>query len=194
MARKLWNIFTTAFVVLAVLLAVLLVGVRLAGLEVYTVLSPSMQESYPVGSVVYVQKTDPQDLQVGDAISFMANETTVVTHRIVEIVPDEVDADTLWFRTKGDSNATPDAAPVHHRNVIGKVVFSIPLLGFVTSYIQQPPGLYVAAGVTLVLLVLVCWPKKSKKSNDDPSIAPAEEADAPSAQDDPVTPDTPTLG
>lgn len=160
MARKIWDVFTTLVVVLVVVLAILLVGVRAAGLQVYTVLTGSMQPDYPVGALVYVRPTDPADLQVRDVITFMANETTVVTHRIVEIVPEPTDPDTLWFRVQGDANATPDTEPVHCRNVIGKVVFAIPLLGYVSTYIQQPPGMYVAMGGAAVLLIVAFWPKK----------------------------------
>lgn len=41
--KKTLNIITTMLVVIAVLLAVLLVGVRLVGLQPYTVLSGSME-------------------------------------------------------------------------------------------------------------------------------------------------------
>ena len=164
--QKIWNGFTTLLVVLAVALALLLVGVRIAGFEVFSVLSGSMEPAYPVGSLIYVKKTDPAQLQVGDAITFMANETTVVTHRIAGIVPDDADPDTLWFRTKGDANDSEDVALVHYRNVIGRAVFSIPNLGYLSHYIQNPPGLYVALGCGAVLLIAAFWPTPKKKEQD----------------------------
>lgn len=163
MLKKIWNTVTTLAVILVVILAILLVGVRLAGFDVFSVLSGSMEPTYHVGSLIYVKETNPEDLQPGDTITFMVNETTVVTHRIAGVVPDETDPDTLWFRTKGDANESEDTALVHCRNVIGKAVFSIPYLGFVASYIQQPPGLYVALGCSAVLLILVFLPEGKKK-------------------------------
>ena len=49
--KKTKNAVGTVIVILAVLLAVLLVGVRLTGLQVYTVLSGSMEPAYHVGSI-----------------------------------------------------------------------------------------------------------------------------------------------
>ena len=46
---KLWNAATTLLVTAVVVLAVLLAGVRVLGLQVYTVLSGSMEPAYPTG-------------------------------------------------------------------------------------------------------------------------------------------------
>lgn len=143
---------------LVVLLAVLLVGMRVLGFQVFTVLSGSMEPQYPVGSVIYVKEVDTSELRVGDDITFMANETVVATHRIIEILPDQKDPDTLWFRTQGIANDAPDGSPVHCRNVIGKPVFMVPLLGFVAAFVQQPPGCYIAIAGGVFLLALVFLP------------------------------------
>ena len=50
--KKIWNGFTTVLVCLVVILAVLLVGVRLVGFQVFTVLSGSMEPTYHVGRVI----------------------------------------------------------------------------------------------------------------------------------------------
>ena len=81
--KKIWNIFTTLLVIAAVVLAMLLVGVRLFGLQVYTVLSGSMEPTYHTGSLIYVKKVDPYTLSTGDVITFMLNEETIATHRIL---------------------------------------------------------------------------------------------------------------
>ncbi len=50
-------------------------------------------------------------------------------------------------------------------NIIGKVAFSLPYLGTITNYIQNPPGTYVAilVGAVLIFLVLLTDSKASKK-------------------------------
>lgn len=164
--RKIGSVVSTAAAALAVVLAVLLVGVRLAGLQVFNVLSGSMEPAYPTGSILYVKSVDPAELEVGDPITFMASETAVVTHRIVAIEQDEQDPDVLWLRTKGDANDSEDASAVHCRNVIGTPVFSIPYLGYVSEYIQNPPGIYIAVGAGAALLVLAFWPGGKKKAKD----------------------------
>ena len=161
--KKIWNAFTTVLVTLVVIGAVLLVGVRLVGFDVYTVLSGSMEPTYHTGSVIYVKDVDYTELEAGDVITFMLDEDTVATHRIVEVVPDEEDASVLRYRTKGDANAAEDGGLVHYKNVIGSPVFSIPYLGFVANYIQTPPGTYVAISGGALLLLLVFLPDLFKK-------------------------------
>lgn len=148
---KALNIITTVFVVIAVILAVLLVGVRLVGLQPYTVLSGSMEPTYQTGSLIYVKKVTPEEVKVGQAITFVLNEDLVVaTHRVIEI-----DKENQRFYTKGDANENADGAPVHFNNLIGIPVFSIPYLGYVSTYIQNPPGLYIAIAAGAVLLLLM---------------------------------------
>ena len=161
--KKLWNIVSGILVGLAVFLAILLVGVRLVGFQVFSVLSGSMEPSYHVGSLIYVKKIDPQELKSGDVITFMLDEDTVATHRIVELVPDEKDPTVYRFRTKGDANETVDGKLVHYKNVIGKPVFTIPYLGYVANYIQHPPGTYIAISVGAILLLLVFLPDMFSK-------------------------------
>lgn len=156
--RKVWDVISRILVALVVLLAVALAGVRLAGIKTYAVISGSMEPTYPTGSLLYVKSVDQKELKVGDAITFMLDENTVATHRIIEIIPDEEDSSVLRFRTQGDANETADGAPVHYKNIIGKPVFSIPYLGYFANFVQNPPGLYLAIGFSVVLLLLVFLP------------------------------------
>ncbi len=153
--KKLLNIITTTLVVIAVVLAILLVGVRLVGLQPYTVLSGSMEPTYHTGSLIYVKEVEPEEVEVGQAITFVLNEELVVaTHRVIEI-----DEENQHFYTKGDANASPDGSPVHFENLIGVPVFSIPYLGYLANYIQNPPGTYVAISAGAVLLLLIFLPE-----------------------------------
>lgn len=171
--KKICSVLSTVLVIVAVLLAVALVGVRVVGYTPYTILSGSMEPTYHVGSLIYVKKVDTSTLEPGDPITFALSEDTIATHRIVEVVPDEEDASVIRFRTKGDANDTVDGALVHYKNVLGKPVFTIPYLGYVADYIQHPPGMYtaIAAGVILLLLVFVpdMFDDEKKKKKDDPS-------------------------
>lgn len=156
--KKIWNGFTTVLVCLVVILAVLLVGVRLVGFQVFTVLSGSMEPTYHVGSLIYVKSVDPAQLQAGDVITFMLDENTVATHRIIQVVPDEEDPTVLRFATQGDANDAPDGSLVHYKNVVGTPVFTIPKLGYLANYIQNPPGTYIAISGAAILLLLMFLP------------------------------------
>lgn len=156
--KKTWNIISTVLVSLVVLLALLLVGARVFGLQVYTVLSGSMEPTYHTGSLIYVKKVDPYTIRSGQVITFMLDENTIATHRVVAVVPDEEDPSVIRFRTKGDANESEDGGLVHYKNVIGTPVFTIPYLGFVANYIQHPPGMYIAIAAGAILLMLTFLP------------------------------------
>ena len=64
--KKIWKCITSVLVALVVIVALLLVGARLIGLQVFTVLSGSMEPTYHVGSLIYVKDVDPFELESGD--------------------------------------------------------------------------------------------------------------------------------
>ena len=169
-AKKAWNVASTVIVVLVVLLAIFLMGSRLVGLQVFNVVSGSMEPTYSVGDLLYVKHVDPDSVKVGDPITFVLNEDLVVaTHRVVSI-----DRENNQFITKGDANETADANPVHFNNLIGVPVFSIPLLGYVSAFIQNPPGKYIAIVCGIALLAVVFLPDLLNKKKKEE--IPAEEA------------------
>ena len=173
--KQIWNAVTTVLVTVVVILALALAGARFVGMQVFTVLSGSMEPVYHVGSLIYVKEVDPYELEAGDVITYMLSEDTVSTHRIVGVVPDEEDPAVIRFRTKGDANDAEDGTLVHYKNVIGSPVFTIPKLGYVANYIQNPPGTYIAISGGAILLLLVFLPdlfeeddskKKQKKGEN----------------------------
>ena len=173
--KKIWNIASTVLVVLMVLCAVFLMGSRLIGYECYTVISPSMEPEYMVGDLIYVKDVDPKTIKAGDVITFIVNEDLVVgTHRVVR-----VDSENSRFYTKGDANDTEDAAPVHFNNVIGVPQFSIPKLGYVSDFVQNPPGMYITIGIGIILIIAVFLPdfigkKKTEEAPAEIAVAKAE--------------------
>ena len=165
--KKILNVISTILVAIVVVLALLLVGARFIGLNVYTVLSGSMEPTYHVGSLIYVKDVDTDELKAGDVITYMLDEDTIVTHRIADVIPDETDPSIIRFQTKGDANDSVDGSLVHYKNVIGTPVFSIPKLGYLANYIQKPPGRYIAISAGAIILLLVFLPDLF--SNDDKS-------------------------
>ncbi|MBQ6816525.1 MAG: signal peptidase I [Clostridia bacterium] len=170
--NKIWNITTTVIVAIVVVVAIVLMGLRLIGFQAYTVLSGSMEPNYSAGDLIYVKSINPNKIKVGDAITFVMNEElTVATHRVIKI-----DSQNQHFYTKGDANDTPDANPVHFNNLIGKPKFAISGLGYVSNWIQNPPGTYIAITVGLLLILAVFLPDFLKnKEPEEQSAANTQE-------------------
>lgn len=182
--KKIWNIVSTVLVALVVLFAVFLMGSRLIGFQCYNIISPSMEPQYMVGDLIYVKKVDPATIKVGDVITFIANEDLVVgTHRVVR-----VDAENQRFYTKGDANEIEDAEPVHYNNVIGVPQFSIPKLGYVSDFVQNPPGMYITIAIGILLIIIVFLPdmlgKKKAAGVDEEVVSAQAELDAANAENE----------
>lgn len=152
--KNILNTISYLIVLMVVIFAILTVGVKLFGIHVYTVLSGSMEPTYRVGSLVYVVKTNTNNLKEGDVITFKIGNSTVATHRIIEISVDE-DNNKIFY-TKGDQNDIPDEVPIEVNKIIGKPIFTIPYLGYVTTFIKTKMGkiLTIVIGIILILITI----------------------------------------
>ena len=194
--KKIWNFFNTLLVTAVVLLAIALVGVRLVGLTPYAVLSGSMEPTYHVGSLIYVKDIAPEEIEVGMPLTFIVNEDLLIaTHRVVDIAVAETKMETVldeagqpvldengkevqqevpleepvyYFQTKGDANDDVDGSLVHHKNVVGSPVFSIPYLGYLSSWLQTRKGMIMGISIALVVLILTFLPDMLNAVDDSP--------------------------
>lgn len=147
---RIYKIVVSIVASIAIVMVMMLLGVRIFGLTPYTVLSGSMEPEYHVGSVIYVKTADASELNVGDPITFDLNGVTV-THRIIEKADDEQG---LRFYTQGDANNIRDGGFVTPDEVIGIPVFHIPYMGFIFDFVQHPPGIFIVLGFVGALVVL----------------------------------------
>jgi len=151
-AKKICNIVSTCVLILVVIMVILLVGVRLFGLTPYTVLTGSMEPEYHVGSIIYLSKVTPENMKVGDPVTYDTHGITV-THRIIEVKNDPEYG--ILYRTQGDANNTADGGYISPSQIRGKPVFTIPFLGYVANFVQNPPGIYLSIGGCIILLILM---------------------------------------
>lgn len=141
----------TVLLVGLVLVCLPITATRLFGYDAYSVVSGSMEPAIPTGSLVYVQEAAPEDMEKHDVIAFYGakDSNAIITHRVVEnkVVMGE-------FITKGDANKTEDMNPVPYSNFIGKVVYSIPVLGSIAEALTSTMGKIIAGGVIAAALIL----------------------------------------
>ncbi len=117
---------------------------RAVGIQVFNVVSGSMEPTIPVGSMIFVKPMEAKKIDSGDVIAFYSSGV-VVTHRVVENRQLE-----NRFVTKGDANDLEDRQKIEYRDLLGLVVYHVPVLGDVTAHLTTPLGkIYLFA-------VLVC--------------------------------------
>ena len=106
-----------------------------------------MQQSFPVGSLIFVREATPEEIEVGDPITFNSG-TLTITHRVMSI-----DTQKQVFVTKGDSNNVGEVTPF--ANLKGKALdFSIPYLGYFSSWFITLQGRIITAIVILCTAAL----------------------------------------
>lgn len=100
------------------------------------VLSGSMSPTFNRGDAAVVRKlTDNEklDLGKGDVIQFASGNKYVI-HRIVDVTNDAYG--NKLFITKGDANNTNDTGNVKNADIVGKVSFVIPFIGYPSVWLS----------------------------------------------------------
>ena len=112
--------------------------------QLKTVVSGSMEPEISIGSLAVITSED--DPEVGEVITFERGNV-LVTHRVISKTNGEL-------ITQGDANESPDKSPVDREDVIGRVSFSVPLIGFLVEFIQTPLGVTVLIFIGLVIILI----------------------------------------
>lgn len=149
------NVVYGFFLAVAVMLAASMLPVP-GNYRVLSVLSGSMEPAIHTGSVVIVAPA--ADYKIGEVITFgeISKTKTPTTHRISDMKI--VDGKPVYI-TKGDANNAPDNKEVAFGEVKGKVLFSIPYLGFILNFVKQPIGFTL---VIVVPAILIIWEEAKK--------------------------------
>jgi len=123
-----WVVFAVVMLVVAFALVI----PRIIGAVPLAVLTSSMEPTLPPGTLVISKPTDPEHLAVGDVVTFQpfSDDPMLVTHRIIAMGI-QTDGD-YTFTTRGDNNGIDDE-PIIGDQVMGKVIYSIPFVGYATS-------------------------------------------------------------
>lgn len=139
----------------------------------YCILSGSMEPQIPVGSVVYVKSVAWEELAPGDCITFRLGAGTQLTgtHRIVSI-----DSQKKEITTKGDANSAEDIMKVREYSLIGKVVYSLPFLGYGAWFLRTTVGRVTCAAALLMVLIPV-KKRKARSGNAGSKAGTDKDAD-----------------
>ena len=143
---------------LVVLLGLAVVVVpAVTGSTPLTVLTQSMEPTFPTGTLVVVKPIDAADIRIGDPITYQieSGKPEVVTHRVLSITSTNVGG--LSFITKGDNNDAPDENPVVPDQVRGKVWYSVPYIGYVNTVVGGSDKSWIVPVVAVALFLYAGW-------------------------------------
>lgn len=149
MVEKVCNFISHIIFVILLVLVLLMFVPNFIGFKTFSVISGSMEPNIPVGSLVYTKNVDFEDIEVGDVISYQLSEDTMVTHRVNSINQNEKS-----LIMKGDANEKVDIGEVQESQIVGKVVLTIPFLGYIAIYSRTPLAI-VAICIVIAILIIV---------------------------------------
>ena len=154
-------------VVCFALFAVLIPSVFSGSLAI--VRSSSMEPAMRAGALAVMLPIDAADVKVGDIIAFDppwdSGSDVTVSHRVIGVL----DNGQLRFDTKGDALEGSDPYYVPAESVQGKVLFSIPYLGYAANsalgYVRTWLGLVTLVCIPLVILIVSAIRDVSRSQN-----------------------------
>lgn len=147
-----WGLFGIVLIIFMVTVSPLLPTKKI--FSSYSVVSGSMEPNIHKGSIAFVKPVQSDSLKEGKVIAFTHpnNSKITVLHRIQHIGKED---NIKTFQTKGDANNSVDNWNINSNQIIGKYIFSIPYIGYITNYVHEPLGFFILIGIPALILLLL---------------------------------------
>jgi len=147
--KIIYYIFLASIALIAILLIVSAFPVT-GNIKFMVVQSGSMEPAIKMGSIVMARPSN--DYKIGDVITFgsYSENKLLITHRIYDI---KVTAGAISYITKGDANNSPDQMEISQRDIVGKVLFSVPYLGYAVDFAKKPLGFALIIIVPAMIII-----------------------------------------
>ena len=131
----------TSSLILLALMAVLSFK-QISGYRIQVIVSGSMRPNLQPGYLVVTRAEALTEYKKGDVVTFRDPflPDNLITHRIVQI---ETSKGLHVVETKGDANPVADTQKVPMGSIVGKQIFSIPLIGFLIFALKTQLGFLV---------------------------------------------------
>ena len=122
--------------------------------RLFTVISGSMEPKYKIGDVLVAVETKPEDIKVGDAISYLGNKNSfkdkVITHEVIKIEKDKQGK--YYFHAKGLANAIEDPV-VAEDQLYGVVKYRVITLSFIYKIVGTPIGFFIFVVLPILYII-----------------------------------------
>jgi signal peptidase I len=127
----------------------------------YAVVTDSMSPAINKGDAVFTRRVNPSELRTGDIVTVNFNDGSgSFTHRIVRI-----DTKKSLIYTKGDNSPNQDPKPSAFSQIVGRMWFSVPLLGSLSMALGSKNFLVSIAIIAVLLVsarIIITARKKAK--------------------------------
>lgn len=150
--------------ILALIFVFLVAATYIYGIKPTIILSGSMEPKLMTGCIAFVnQRVEYEDIAIGDIIEYKTETGVSCIHRAIKITEEGIE-------TKGDNNDHSDGITTIAENFKGKVVFSVPKLGYSIMKLKTPKGIICIvafiAGLALLSYAVADTVNTSDEQND----------------------------
>ncbi len=159
--KKIFNVLGTVLLVLLIAVVVVMFDARISGeapnvfgYQIFRVSSGSMEPELLIGDVILVKQVEPQDVEMGDTVTYKGEEGDLadkfITHKVIS-TPEYIDGEYV-FRTQGIANGTIADPLWDEDQLLGVMVCKVPFINSIYNFFLKPYGL-----ITFVLIIVVLF-------------------------------------
>lgn len=122
--------------ILPLIVIIIIFGLGGFGIKPVVILTGSMRPTINEGDLVIIEKVDIEDIKAGDIIIYKVDNYSVI-HRVIMILKD---SNEISLITKGDNNPNRDLEPVKKNQILGRLKYQIPFVGYPSYAFQKLIG------------------------------------------------------
>ncbi len=171
--KLLGNILYILLFIIVVLMLVIVIlqratnnTVTIGGYRLFSVATGSMVPVYNVGDVLISKEIKPEDIKVGDDITYVGEKNSfkgkTVTHRVISI--EKKEDGNYKIITKGVANDEQDPE-IDQTQIYGKIIYKIKILSFLDRMLKNMYIFYFVIFIPTALIIYKIF--KSLTANDE---------------------------
>jgi signal peptidase I len=147
--------------------------------KLFTVQSGSMEPTIKTGSLIFVKPTG--EYNVGNIITkWKEDKKVTITHRVMS---KEGEDGKIIYQTKGDANNAPDSDKITKEQIIGKMLWSLPYLGYPVGFAKTAPGLII---IIILPAVIIIYDEMNKIKKEIGKMREKKKAEKGKRENEPV--------
>lgn len=152
-------IYALAFILVILVLLVVITQrlsnneISLGGYRIYNTATGSMIPEYEIGDILISKEVKPEEIQIGDDITYMSREKStygkLITHSVVDIKQENGE---YKFVTRGIANSANDPE-ISEGQIYGKIVYKPVILSFINKLIRNIYAFYFLIIVPMAIII-----------------------------------------
>ena len=152
------------------------------GWKIFMVMDERMYEGIDYGDLIFTKNVDTNSLKVGDVIAFRNEDETITIHEIIEInnkllvnnITHQEEQIKL-FTMKTQSNEVESNKYVKDSRVEGILKKTIPMVGLIMMYMQQPIILFIIICIVLIIGLICLYVAQQLDKKDEKKLESSNE-------------------